>query len=123
MTVVTDETNPTSVRSLAANSASLKQLELEEEQEKKNIEIADLSKDTSVSELATLGVQLTELQVLPIGYNIYLSTVLKDASFYAPKAIYRNQTVVDNAPAQRLLKFASDAKFDQMVSQQYGEQK
>ena len=82
-----------------------------------------MARDSSLSELNNSGILLTELQVLPIGYNIYLSTVLKDAAFYAPKAIYRNQTVVDNAPVQRLLKFASDAKFDQMVSQQYGEQK
>lgn len=116
---VTDEVNPTSVRSLAANNVPAKQVE--EEQEKKNVEIADMNKDSSVSELASFGVRLTELQVLPIGYNIYLAAVLKDAPFYAPKAIYRNQTVVDNAPAQRLLQFASDAKFDQMVSQQYGE--
>ena len=115
----TDEVNPTSVRSLAANNVPAKQVE--EEQEKKNVEIADMNKDSSVSELASFGVRLTELQVLPIGYNIYLAAVLKDAPFYAPKAIYRNQTVVDNAPAQRLLQFASDAKFDQMVSQQYGE--
>ena len=118
---ITDEANPTSVRSLAANNVPSKQVE--DDKESKNIEIADLAKDTSVSELAMDGIQLTELQVLPIGYNIYLAATLKDASFYAPKAIYRNQTVVDNAPAQRLLKFASDAKFDQMVSQQYGEQK
>jgi len=120
--IVTDETNPTSVRNLAAMS-SLKQLELEEENEKRDIEIADMSVGTTVSELAGTGVELAQLQVLPIGYNIYLSTTLKDLPFYLPKVIYRNQTVVDNAPAQRLLKFASDAKFDQMVSQQYGEQK
>lgn len=118
---ITDEVNPTSVRSLAANNVPAKQIE--EEQEKKNVEIADMNKDSSVSELAMNGVRLTELQVLPIGYNIYLAAILKDSAFYAPKAIYRNQTVVDNAPAQRLLKFASDAKFDQMVSQRYGEQK
>lgn len=120
--VIADETNPTSVRSLAANNA-IKQMEQEEEKEKKTIEIVDMARDSSLSELNNSGILLTELQVLPIGYNIYLSTVLKDAAFYAPKAIYRNQTVVDNAPVQRLLKFASDAKFDQMVSQQYGEQK
>lgn len=119
--VIADETNPTSVRSLAANNA-IKQMELEEEQEKKTIEIVDLARDSSLSELNNSGILLTELQVLPIGYNIYLSTILKDNAFYASTAIYRNQTVVDNAPAQRLLKFASDAKFDQMVSQQYGEQ-
>ena len=118
--VIADETNPTSVRSLAANNA-IKQMELEEEQEKKTIEIVDLARDSSLSELNNSGILLTELQVLPIGYNIYLSTILKDNAFYASTAIYRNQTVVDNAPAQRLLKFASDAKFDQMVSQQYGE--
>lgn len=120
--IVSDETNPTSVRNLTAMS-SLKQLELEEENEKRDIEIADMSVGTTVSELAGTGVELAQLQVLPIGYNIYLSTTLKDSPFYLPKVIYRNQTVVDNAPAQRLLKFASDAKFDQMVSQQYGEQK
>lgn len=114
---VTDEVNPTSVRSLAANNVPAKQVE----EENKNVEIADMTKDTSVSELATNGVQLTQLQVLPIGYNIYLAATLKDAIFYLPKEIYRNQTVVDNAPVQRLLQFASDVKFDQMVSQQYGE--
>lgn len=118
--VIADETNPTSVRSLAANNIPTKQIE---DQEDKPAEIADMTKDSSVSELASVGVRLTELQVLPIGYNIYLAAILKDSPFYAPKAIYRNQTVVDNAPVQRRLQFASDAKFDQMVSQQYGEQK
>lgn len=120
--VIADETNPTSIRSLAANNA-IKQVEQEEEQEKKTIQIVDLARDSSLSELNNSGILLTELQVLPIGYNIYLAAILKDAPFYAPKAIYRNQTVVDNAPVQRRLQFASDAKFDQMVSQQYGEQK
>lgn len=117
--IVADETNPTSVRSLAANNVPAKLLE---EEDKKNIEISDMNNNSSVSELAVSGLQLTELQVLPIGYNIYLTTVLKDSPFYLPKAIYRNQTVVDNAPVQRRLQFASDAKFDKMVSQQYGEQ-
>ena len=44
---------------------------------------------------------------------------MKDAKFYDPKEVYRNQTVIDNAPILRRLNFASDSKFEKMVDQQY----
>jgi hypothetical protein len=48
---------------------------------------------------------------------------MRDVAFYAPKEIYRNQRVIDNQRAVRLLNFASELKHQEMVNQQYGEKK
>lgn len=81
-----------------------------------------LNRNAVNNELAG-GVQLERMAVLPVGYNSYLQLALRDAAFYAPKEIYRNQRVIDNQQAVRLLNFASDLKHQQMVNQQYGERK
>lgn len=64
------------------------------------------------------GVSLTQLAVAPVNYNQYLSFVLRDAAFYPPREVYRNQRTVDNARALRQL--SSDRLHQQMVDQQYG---
>ena len=64
------------------------------------------------------GVSLTAMAIVPVGYNAY-SSIIPDSTFYAPKEIYRNQKVVDNARAQRLLNGASDKVYEQMLEQQY----
>ena len=63
------------------------------------------------------GVDLNKMALAPVGYGDYLNFVLKDAAFYAPKEVYRNQRNVDNARALRQL--ASDAKHKEMVELQY----
>ena len=63
------------------------------------------------------GVQLAQLSVVPIGFNQYTNLVLRDAAFYAPKEIYRNQRTVDNTRALRQL--SSDRLHQEMVDQQY----
>lgn len=73
--------------------------------------------NTTDNDLAN-GVSLTQLAVAPANYNQYLSFVLRDAAFYPPREVYRNQRTVDNARALRQL--SSDRLHQQMVDQQYG---
>ena len=49
----------------------------------------------------------------------YINASLVDAPFYKVDAIYKNQFVVDNARAQRLLGRGSELKWQQMVDSQY----
>lgn len=81
-----------------------------------------LNKTAQNNELAG-GVNLERMAVQPVGYNAYLQLALRDVAFYAPKEIYRNQRVIDNQQAVRLLNFASELKHQEMVNQQYGEKK
>jgi len=55
---------------------------------------------------------------VPIGFNAY-SFILKDASFYEPKEVYKNQRTVDNERVLRGLTRGSDSLHQQMVDQQY----
>ena len=64
------------------------------------------------------GVDITKMALAPIGYTDYLNLTLRDASFYAPKEVYKNQVNVDNARAFRTM--ANDRVHQQMVDQQYG---
>ena len=68
------------------------------------------------NDAANGGVSIAQMAVLPVGFSAY-SIVLADATFYAPKEIYRNQRTVDNARALRQL--ASDRLHQDMVDQQY----
>jgi hypothetical protein len=45
---------------------------------------------------------------------------LRDAQFYAPREVYRNQQTVDNRNALRLLNGSSDRLHKELVEQQYG---
>ena len=69
-----------------------------------------------VSELAG-GVDLKTLAAAPVGYDLYLMSSLRDAAFYAPKDIYKNQNVVDNARALRQM--SSDRLHQQLINLQY----
>jgi hypothetical protein len=53
------------------------------------------------------------------GFDKYTNTSLVDAPFYKTDSIYKNQFVVDNARAQRLLGRGSELKWQQMVDSQY----
>lgn len=63
------------------------------------------------------GVDLAKMAVAPTGYNDYLTLALRDAAFYAPREVYRNQRNVDNQRALRQL--TNDSRHREMVEQQY----
>lgn len=86
------------------------------EEKKDDVQTTQVRQNVQDNELAT-GVPLTQLAVAPVGYNQYMNFVLRDAAFYAPKEIYRNQKTVDNVRALRQL--ASDRLHQEMVDQQY----
>jgi hypothetical protein len=63
------------------------------------------------------GVSINRIALAPTGYGDYLNFTLKDASFYAPKEVYKNQRNVDNARALRQM--TNDSKHREMVELQY----
>ena len=71
---------------------------------------------------AAAGVSIAAIARSPLGFEAY-TTAMPDGAFYAPREIYRNQRVVDNARAQRLLQGASDALHQRMIDQQYNKGK
>jgi hypothetical protein len=52
------------------------------------------------------------------GFDVY-NVALRDVAFYKPYSIYGNQRTIDNRAASRLLFGATDAKHNEMTSQQY----
>lgn len=77
---------------------------------------SSVNRNSSDNEVAG-GVDLNKMALAPAGYSDYLSLTLRDAAFYAPKEVYRNQRNVDNARLLRLL--TNDSKHKEMVEQQY----
>ena len=75
-----------------------------------------VNKDAGNNEIAS-GVDIAKMALAPAGYTSYLNFTLRDASFYAPKEVYKNQANVDNARAFRSL--ANDRVHQQLVDQQY----
>jgi len=73
-------------------------------------------RDTTPNELA-VGVNITQMAMVPQGYASYTNFVLRDASFYEIKEVYKNQTVVDNVRVLRGL--GSDQKHQDLVNLQY----
>jgi hypothetical protein len=71
---------------------------------------------TATNELAT-GVSVAQLATVPQGYAGYTNFVLRDASFYEPREVYKNQKVVDNVRVLRGL--GSDQKHQDLVNSQY----
>ena len=64
------------------------------------------------------GVDLTAMATVPQGFNAY-SFMIKDAAFYEPKEVYKNQKTVDNIRLLRGLTGGSDRLHQEMVDQQY----
>jgi len=64
------------------------------------------------------GVDLTAMASVPQGFNAY-SFMMKDAAFYEPKEVYKNQKTVDNVRLLRGLTGGSDRLHQEMVDQQY----
>ena len=77
-----------------------------------------VKKNVQPNELAG-GVDVAAMAQIPKGYEAYSLIVLRDAPFYKPEAIYKNNRIVDNARLLRGLTGGSDAKYQQMVDQQY----
>jgi len=65
------------------------------------------------------GVDVAAMAQIPKGYEAYSLVVLRDAPFYKPEAIYKDNRTVDNARLLRGLTGGSDAKHQQMVDSQY----
>lgn len=76
-----------------------------------------VNRNSSDNEVAG-GVDINKMALAPAGYGDYLSLTLRDAAFYAPKEVYKNQRNVDNARVLRLL--TNDSKHKEMVEMQYG---
>ena len=65
------------------------------------------------------GVDVAAMAQIPKGYEAYSLVILRDAPFYKPETIYKNQTTVDNVRVLRGLTGGSDAKHQEMVNSQY----
>jgi len=75
----------------------------------RNVQPNDLAGGTDVAAMAQI----------PRGYEAYSIVTLRDAPFYKPETIYKNQTTVDNVRVLRGLTGGSDAKHQEMVNSQY----
>jgi hypothetical protein len=73
-------------------------------------------RDTATNELS-VGVNITQIATVPQGYASYTNFVLRDASFYEIREVYKNQTVVDNVRVLRGL--GSDQKHQDLINLQY----
>jgi hypothetical protein len=77
-----------------------------------------VKKNVQPNELAG-GVDVAAMAQIPKGYEAYSLVILRDAPFYKPETIYKNQTTVDNVRVLRGLTGGSDAKHQEMVNSQY----
>ena len=84
-------------------------IEQRAESVKRNVQPNELAGGTDVAAMAQI----------PRGYEAYSIVMLRDAPFYKPETIYKNQTTVDNARVFRGLTGGSDAKHQEMVNSQY----
>jgi hypothetical protein len=82
-----------------------------------SLSASSVNKNVQSNDLAG-GVDLTAMAIVPQGFNAY-SLVLKDAAFYEPKEVYKNQRTIDNERVLRGLTRGSDSLHQQMVDQQY----
>ena len=64
------------------------------------------------------SIDIASIASVPAGFNAY-SFVLRDAAFYEPKEVYKNQRTVDNERVLRGLTRGSDARHQEMINQQY----
>lgn len=78
---------------------------------------SSVNKNVQPNEIAG-KVDIASMATIPVGFSAY-SIVLKDAAFYEPKEVYKNQKTVDNERVLRGLTRGSDSLHQQMVDQQY----
>jgi hypothetical protein len=96
-------------------SEMMMQQRFEMMQENLQQQTSTVNRNVQPNELAG-GVDLVSMATTPAGFNAY-SFVLRDAAFYEPKEVYKNQKVVDNV--QVLRQMSSDSLHKQMVDSQY----
>ena len=75
----------------------------------------NIKRNVQPNEVAN-GVDIASIATQPQGYAAY-SIALADGQFYAPKDIYKNQNVVDNARALRQM--SSDRLHQEIINLQY----
>ena len=98
-------------------SEIMMQQKFEMMQENIQSQTSTVNRNVLPNELAG-GVDISSIASVPAGFNAY-SFILKDASFYEPKEVYKNQRTVDNERVLRGLTRGSDSLHQQMVDQQY----
>jgi hypothetical protein len=98
-------------------SEMMMQQRFEMMQESVQQQSSTVNRNVQSNELAG-GVDLASMATTPVGFNAY-SFVLKDAAFYEPKEVYKNQKTVDNVRLLRGLTGGSDRLHQEMVDQQY----
>ena len=76
----------------------------------------DAAKRNIQNNEAAGNVSIESIAKQPAGYAQYFGTI-PDVAFYAPKEVYRNQRVIDNARVLRQM--SSDRLHQEMVNQQY----
>jgi hypothetical protein len=111
-----DATTQTNTNQNNLISETQTQVVVEQVQETK--EEVTVNQNAEPNEAAS-GVDIASIAVTPAGFNSYLNKNLIDARFYEEKEIYKNQQVVDNKRAERLLNSASDKIHQEMVNEQY----
>lgn len=90
------------------------QVENQEERQKPSVNTNAKDNDASSG-----GVTIASIAVVPAGFQAYSLINLKDAPFYPPTEVYKNQTTVDNLRVLRLLNARSDRTHQEMIDLQY----
>jgi len=75
---------------------------------------------TNVQDSTLAGnVRVERLQVVPNGYSLYLSLILRDAAFYESKEIYKNNAIKDNVRTMYFIEKGNTDTFNKMIQMQY----
>jgi len=98
-------------------SEMMMQQKFEMMQENIQSQTSAVNRNVLPNELAG-SVDIASIASVPTGFNAY-SFILKDASFYEPKEVYKNQRTVDNERVLRGLTRGSDRLHQEMVDQQF----
>jgi hypothetical protein len=98
-------------------SEMLMQQRFEMMQENIQQQTGTVNRNVLPNELAG-GIDIASIANVPAGFNAY-SFILKDAAFYEPKEVYKNQRTVDNERVLRGLTRGSDRLHQEMVDQQF----
>jgi hypothetical protein len=83
------------------------------------VEVATTVKTNVAPNELSMGIDTSTIQPGAPTLDKYINASLVDAPFYKVDTIYKNQFVVDNARAQRLLGRGSELKWQQIVDSQY----
>jgi hypothetical protein len=65
------------------------------------------------------NVRVERMAVVPNGYNLYLSLVMRDVAFYETKEIYKNNTIKDNARTMYFIEKGNTDTYNKMIEAQY----